>query len=189
MEIYFLRHAQGEHVSRPPASLQIKDPSLTDIGKWQATNLKEIFPVSSDDLFIISPLRRTIQTALIWTSDVPCQRVVHPLVGPRMFPLLTQDKAYGCDQTLSKEDIEQEFPQLKMADVEAIHWKRGINTISEDEFTDLAKQFIDWCRNFNKDKIYIVSHDGTITSYRQYLDESVTREHFLGDARWHKVVI
>lgn len=90
MEIYFFRHAQGQHVLNPPTSLQMQDPSLSDVGKKQANQLKETFPVSNDDLFIISPLRRTIQTALIWTSDVQCKRIVHPLIGPRMFPLLSR---------------------------------------------------------------------------------------------------
>lgn len=173
----------------PPQSLQMKDPSLTEVGESQANTLKETFPVSSNDLFIISPLRRTIQTALIWTVDVDCQKIVHPLIGPRMFPLLSPDMAYDCDQTLAKEVIEEEFPQLEIANSERIHWRNGINTISDNQFNDLAKQFIAWCRSFHKDRIFIVTHDGTITSYRQFLGESVSRERFLGDTGWHKLVI
>ncbi|MGP4040926.1 histidine phosphatase family protein [Gracilibacillus sp. D59] len=189
MEIYFFRHAQGQHVLSTPQSLHMKDPSLTEVGEYQAEKLKETFPVSNEDLFIISPTRRTIQTTLIWTNDVYCQKIVNPLVGPRMFPLLSPDKAYDCDQTLSKESIEKEFPKLATANIEVNYWNKGINTISEYKFTHVAKMFIDWCKSLNKDKVFIVSHDGTITSYRQYLGESVTREQFLGDTGWYKVMI
>ncbi|MBP1917148.1 broad specificity phosphatase PhoE [Lederbergia galactosidilyticus] len=187
IELYFFRHAQGQHVLRPPQSLQMLDPSLTEIGEAQADWLQKTFPVSTDDLFIISPLRRTIQTALIWTNDVHCQKIVHPFIGPRMFPLLSAESAYGCDQILKIETIKKEFPQLEMANIEEIHWQTGINTIPQDTFIDLAKQFITWCKSLNKDRIFIVSHDGTITAYRQYLGEAVTRDHFLGDIGWHRV--
>ncbi len=29
MELYFVRHAQGQHVMKPPKSLQMTDPQLT----------------------------------------------------------------------------------------------------------------------------------------------------------------
>lgn len=189
MELYFVRHGQGEHVMNPPQSLQITDPSLTEVGKWQANKLSEAFPIKSDDLFVISPLRRTIQTALYWMADVECRKIVHPLVGPRMFPLLSPDKAYGCDSSLPLETIKDEFPQLETADVPTAIWEKGINTISDEDFSRIAQQFIAWCKSVNRGKIYIVSHDGTITAYRQYLGERVTREHFLGDTGWYKAIV
>ncbi|MDQ0229103.1 histidine phosphatase family protein [Metabacillus malikii] len=185
MELYFIRHAQAQHVLNPPESLQLKDPSLTSTGENQARKLHEIFPISKEDLLIISPLRRTIQTALVWTNDVKCQMIVSPLVGPRMFPLLSAADAYACDESLSRPMIERDFPQLEVVNCD--HWEKGINVISEPEFQQLAEQFINWCRDFRQDKIYIVSHDGTITSYRQFLGESVTREDFLGDTGWYRV--
>lgn len=138
---------------------------------------------------IISPLRRTIETALNWTRGVNCRRIIHPSVGPRMFPLLSEDKAYGCDQPLSTEIIKKEFPQLEIEDVKQMNWKKGINSISNEGFSELAQQFIAWCKGMNKEKIYIISHDGTITSYRQYLGENVTRDHFLDDTGCHKSMI
>lgn len=189
MELYFFRHAQGEHVMKPPKSLNMTDPNLTNVGERQAKRMFETHPISSDDLIIISPLRRTIRTALIWTRNVNCRRIIHPLVGPRMFPLLPENKSYDCDQLLPKEIIKKDFPQLEIVDVKQINWKNGINSISNEDFSKLAQQFISWCRDFNSEKAYIVSHDGTITSYRQYLGEDVTREHFLGDVGCHKAII
>ncbi|GIN59967.1 hypothetical protein J8TS2_42860 [Lederbergia ruris] len=39
MELYFFRHAQGQHVMNPPESLQMTDPYLTEVGVWQAEKL------------------------------------------------------------------------------------------------------------------------------------------------------
>ncbi|GIN85787.1 hypothetical protein J6TS2_21730 [Heyndrickxia sporothermodurans] len=102
MELNFIRHPQGYHVLNPPDSLQLSDPPLTDVGSQQARKLKEIFPVSDDDVFIISSLRRILQTAEFWAGQKDCKKIVHPLVGPKMFPLLPSYKAYDCDNLLTK---------------------------------------------------------------------------------------
>ncbi|MFS0613305.1 hypothetical protein [Lederbergia ruris] len=39
MELYFFRHAQGQHVMNSPESLQMTDPYLTEVGVWQAEKL------------------------------------------------------------------------------------------------------------------------------------------------------
>lgn len=189
MELCFVRHGQADHVMNLPHSLHIEDPSLTEVGRRQAVKLSKTFRVEASDLIVISPLRRTIETALQWTGDVNCKRIVHPLVGPRMFPLLAARKAYICDQALPQDVISNEFSQVELADISESVWKRGINSISEEDFRDLAHSFIDWCKSLNLYRIYIVSHDGTITAYRQYLGESVTRGDFLGDAGSHKVLV
>ncbi|OIK09249.1 histidine phosphatase family protein [Bacillus sp. MUM 13] len=189
MELYFIRHAQGEHVLDPPDSLQILDPALSDAGIQQARKLKELFPVFDDDLLIISPLRRTLQTAEYWSIDSACKKVVHPLVGPRMFPLLPSYKAYNCDTVLTKERIIKDFPLYEIEDSNSLYWGSGINTVPEVEFAMLAHQFINWCNGLNTKRTFFVSHDGTITAYRQFLGEIVTRDNFLGDAGYYKVIL
>ncbi|TVY30324.1 putative phosphatase [Lachnellula hyalina] len=62
--IYFVRHAEAEHnVSRDPNT---RDARLTQRGKAQCAKLLETFPAhDSIDLIVASPLRRTIQTAVL----------------------------------------------------------------------------------------------------------------------------
>jgi hypothetical protein len=48
-------------------------------------------------------------------------------------------------------------------------WEKGMNTLPDTEFQILAKDFLEWCKSFWNHRIYIVSHDGTITSYRQFI--------------------
>lgn len=45
----------------------------------------------------------------------------------------------------------------------------GINTILEQDFMNLADECIRWCYTLYANRIYLVSHEGTITAYRQYL--------------------
>ncbi|MDP5274145.1 histidine phosphatase family protein [Chengkuizengella axinellae] len=182
MEIVFIRHGQGEHTLNPPNSLKIMDANITDKGRVQAKALFETYPLNQQDLIIVSPTRRTIQTALYWSKTIECEIIVHPAVGPRMFPMLPASRAFPCDQLLSKEKIEVDFPQVSIYQVNSITWEQGINTLSEEEFTAIAEDFMEWCIELNKSRLFIVSHDGTITSYRQFLGESnLTRKDFLGE--------
>ncbi|WDF51894.1 phosphoglycerate mutase family protein [Paenibacillus sp. KACC 21273] len=183
MKIIFIRHGQGEHTLSPPESLHIHHPSLTEKGKQQAQQLAYTFPLHTDDMIVISPTRRTIQTSLIWSQNISCMLIAHPFVGPRMFPLLAPDQAYSCDQILSLHQIRSDYPSVRIAESSQHIWTNGINTISEQEFSKVADQFITWCRQQDQPRIYIVTHDGTINAYRSYFGESVTRHHFLQESQ------
>ena len=99
MEIIFIRHGQGEHTLDLPDSLQIQDPSLTQAGVNQAEALQSQLTLTERDLVVISPVRRTLETAKILTKDIGCRKIVSPLVSPRMFPQILSGKpfpAIGC---------------------------------------------------------------------------------------------
>lgn len=68
MDLIFIRHGQGNHTLNPPVSLHIKDPSLTHKGIEQAKLLRNPLPLSKNDLIVVSPTRRTLQTAFIWSN-------------------------------------------------------------------------------------------------------------------------
>ena len=182
MKIIFIRHGQGEHTLSPPESLQMSDATLTEKGVQQAQQLKQTFPLTNKDIIIISPTRRTIETALIWAKEISCTLYVHPLVSPRMFPLLNPDQAYACDQILHYTKIKTDYPSLHIIESSEEIWTNGINTISEEAFHRVAKAFMSWCKQLNQHTLYIVSHDGTINAYRSFLGESVTRDHFLDES-------
>ena len=42
---------------------------------------------------------------------------------------------------------------------------------SEKEFQQIVDEFLHWCYQLRAEKVCIVSHDGTITAYRQYLQK------------------
>jgi broad specificity phosphatase PhoE len=85
MNIIFIRHGQGEHTLNFPKSLQIVDPPLTEKGIDQSIRLNDRFPITSDDMIIASPTRRTIETDLHWDHGRKSQLFIHNAVGPRMF--------------------------------------------------------------------------------------------------------
>jgi broad specificity phosphatase PhoE len=191
VDLYFIRHGQGEHTLNLPESLQIADASLTELGKQQAMDLNRIFPLSEDDIIIVSPVRRALETVEIWNKDIHCKKYVHPFVGPRMFPLLNASEAFTCDRLLTCDTIINQFPQFLIVEgMSPIIWKAGINCISEIDFLLLSRQFIDWCRTLQKQRLFIVSHDGTITSYRVAINNEVlTRKDFLGEAGWYIMTV
>ncbi|WP_078553533.1 histidine phosphatase family protein [Bacillus alkalicellulosilyticus] len=162
MELIFIRHGQGEHTINIPTSLQNPDPALTKDGTIQAKSLRNQFPLSEDDIIIISPIRRTLQTALIWSDSINCRKIVTPLVSPRMFPQNPEWNPLPCDIILKKEMIKEEFLGIDIdEDLPISLWIKGINTLSEYEFTSLADNFLKWCKQLGKKRIYIISHDGT----------------------------
>ncbi|PLS18311.1 histidine phosphatase family protein [Bacillus sp. M6-12] len=171
MQLTFIRHGQGEHTLNMPDSLQTRDPGLTDLGRRQAIRLGELFPLSSEDVMIISPTRRTLETALFWRGELACRQIIHPYAGPRVFPLIAGKFGLPCDQLLPKHQILKDFPGFEFAqNIPDTYWQKGINILPEDNFIKLAREFIDWCKQLNLKKLYIVSHDGTITSYRPLIE-------------------
>ena len=189
MELVFIRHGEGEHTLDIPSSLEITDPSLTANGIKQARLLRNQFPLTSKDTIIISPLRRTLETACIWSGNIDCRMIVSPLVSPRMFPIKPESNSSSCDKILNLEIIKLEFPTVEI-DVtfsQDIRYE-GINTLSDSNFIKLAKVFISQCKKLKQEKIYIVSHDGTITSYWQMISgQNLSRNDFLHETGWFQI--
>jgi broad specificity phosphatase PhoE len=188
VELIFIRHGQGEHTLNLPASLQLPDPALTKEGVSQAKSLQTQITLTERDIIVISPVKRTLQTAYIWSQDISCRKIVSPLISPRMFPQKPEWKPLPCDRILNKEVIKEDFPTFTIEEgLSEELWTSGINTMPEQEFNLLAQNFLEWCRNQSVEHIYVVSHDGTITSYRQFIrGDKLTREDFLKDAGWIK---
>ncbi|MEK4091943.1 histidine phosphatase family protein [Viridibacillus sp. FSL H8-0110] len=190
MELVFIRHGQGEHTLDVPKSLQIEDPALTSTGVEQAMLLRNQFPLTDEDVIIISPLRRTLETVFIWSENKNVRKIVSPLVSPRIFPIHSSMKTLPCDKIMDLEIIEQDYPTFEVDSKAPIElWSDGINTLTEQQFTNLAEKFISDCKKLHKEKIYIVSHDGTITSYRQILSgQMLTRNDFPKETGWFSVI-
>ena len=189
MDLVFIRHGQGEHTLNLPSSLHLPDPSLTFKGIEQAKLLRDQLPLTTKDIIIISPTRRTIETSLIWSEHVNCRKIVSPIVSPRMFPIRPGSNTLSCDKILSKEVIKSDFPYVEIDQILNLNlWSDGINTLPEIEFRILAEKFIMKWKELKKDKIFIVSHDGTITSYRQMISgKSLSRKDFLQETEWVQI--
>ncbi|HFJ9505890.1 histidine phosphatase family protein [Bacillus cereus group sp. MYBK245-2] len=181
MKLVFVRHGEGEHTKDLPASLQILNPSLTDEGRNQAKLLQCNVPLQETDILIASPALRTLQTAAIWSEKVACQKIVHPYVSPRIFPYREGAKTLPCDHIVDQGIITNLFPHFSIEkNTNQQLWTEGINTISEHSFQQIVDEFLLLCYELGAERVCIVSHDGTITAYRQYLQKVVlTRSDFL----------
>lgn len=187
----FIRHGQGEHTVNLPDSLHLTNPSLTFKGISQAGKLRTSLPLNAKDMLIVSPTLRTLQTASIWSAGIACQKFIHPLAGPRIFPARSNAATLPCDRLLDLKRLQSDFQNFIFApDSSSCLWPEGINTLPEDGFDQLAEDFIGFCQSFKSRKVYIVTHDGTITSYRQKIsNQKLTREDFLGETEWIQLVV
>ena len=186
MEIVFIRHGEGEHTLEVPKSLQIGDPALTTKGIEQVKLLRETISLTDRDIIVISPIRRTLETAYILCENNDCRKIVSPMISPRMFPILQGRHTLPCDKITDLEVIRRDFPTFEI-DIKAPYylWSEGINRMPKSQFTKIAEKFIGRCKEFKKDKIYMISHDGTINSYRQLTSgQELSRKDFLQETEW-----
>lgn len=191
MELIFIRHGQGEHTMNLPESLHLNHPSLTLQGRIQANTLRSTLPLNPEDVLIVSPTLRTLQTASIWSENLAYDRWVHPLVAPRIFPARMAAATLPCDELLDLKRLQEEFPSFVPApNLASSLWATGINVLPEEEFNLLADEFMGFCRNLKRGRIYIVTHDGTITAYRQKIfGQPLTREDFLQETEWFHLLV
>ncbi|WP_199623687.1 histidine phosphatase family protein [Paenibacillus alkalitolerans] len=185
LEIYFIRHAQGEHTVDVPGSLEKIHPALTDRGREQAAALRDLLRVTHGDVLVTSPTIRTLETSAILAERAQAPIYVTPLVGPRMFPTADSWGAtHMCDYILSAKAVKRKFPQTIVLHE---HYRgltnEGLNRAVPERFEEAVSRLFEWIRSRQGERVFIVSHEGTITDYRRRLTgEKLTREDFLGDA-------
>lgn len=75
MEIVLVRHAQPEWVKE---GLSVDDPPLTETGRRQAEHLADRLSREEFDEILVSPLRRTRETAKPWLDRVGRTLVIEP---------------------------------------------------------------------------------------------------------------
>jgi len=193
-ELVFIRHGQGAHNLDVPDRLNIRHPNLTAKGRGQVSELRNQLNVRQSDIFIVSPTVRTIETALLLTERLAQPGLwVHPLAGPRMFPFDLKMPTSGCDIPLPLAELEKKYPNLMLLELgesDGLHWEHGINRIDQAAFRQTGQSLLDWIGKQDKDRAFIISHDGTITCYRELLgQQGLTRADFPGEAGFYKMEI
>ena len=135
-------------------------------------------------MVVASPTRRTLHTAALWAEGTGCGRFVHPLLGPRMVPLVAGQTGLPCDRHLDRGTLAREFGAFaRPAGLAAALWAEGINALPDAALGPPAEAFLAWCRRMGRPRVHVVSHDGTIAWYRHRIaGRPLTRAGFLGDA-------
>ncbi|CAM4212494.1 phosphoglycerate mutase family protein [Paenibacillus xylanexedens] len=181
MDITFIRHGHGEHLMDYPNQLNCLHPGLTELGKSQVIALRKQVVFAPEDVILISPTKRTIETAQLLPPNKNLT-FFSPLVGPRMFPQNPEFVPFVCDQIYSKEELSHQYTDIRMLDLGLDCWEESINQMDAHRFKILAEQLLEWCRQ-QGGNTFIISHDGTISNYRMLLGEKgLTKSDFLGEA-------
>lgn len=189
MDISFVRHGHAEHLLDYPHRLNTTHPGLTPQGKRQVEHLRTGCSIGPNDAILISPTKRTLETALILAGSNHPGMIVTPIVGPRMFPQHPEYSFLACDRIYSREEVSRAVPQAYIWDGEMDCWEdgEGINRMEQKRFEAQASRLLEWVRE-KADRAWIISHDGTITHYRLLLGEQgLSRQDFLGEAGMHTI--
>ena len=133
----------------------IHDPPLTPLGVDQARSIVKTYPFLSTSrpyLLISSPLRRTLQTALLAFSNR----------SPLPHPGFQENSAKPCDTGSSPASLRQESPELDFGLV-VEGWDSKVGEWAPDEVS-LAKRAArmrKWLKDHSENEIVVVTHGGT----------------------------
>ncbi|KAH8664389.1 histidine phosphatase superfamily [Xylariales sp. PMI_506] len=184
--VHLVRHAQGVHNLNHDRS--ILDPQLSEQGIAQAQALCRDFPYKDRvGLVVVSPLRRTLHTALEGMRDVVDRRYyvpdgaeqeqpggVLPSAEMLLEPDLQAHSDRPCDTGSPFSVVKAEFPQLSFVDVNlAEDWNAKQGIYAGDEATvderirRVRTKLIKWFEKLEteghgKTDIVLVTHGGIL---------------------------
>jgi len=170
--VRLIRHGQAQHNVLPEEEgRKIFDPHLTELGKSQAFELSQVFRPGDVDAVIVSPLRRTLQTATAIFQD--------DLTASNNFSFVAVElcrENFGeveCDKRNTVTAYKKDFGHLvhfsHMAAEEDVWW----TTVREsgDYLRARAKRFLDFLQQRKERKIAVVSHHGFLRALFKVLRE------------------
>lgn len=152
----------------------LPDPPLTPLGFGpQSEELKvalQGLPLAQEiDLIVISPMRRTLQTAqqgLGWLMDKGVPVILRAE--------WQENSAKPCDTGSSIADMSKEWPQFAWDTVDPIYPSKADGTLYEFSKDGLARRGVEarkWLKSRPEKVVAVVSHSGFLrigVSYRKY---------------------
>ncbi|KAK4508395.1 hypothetical protein PRZ48_002133 [Zasmidium cellare] len=157
--IHCVRHAQGYH-NLTTANHHMHDPLLTPYGEQQCRDLQTVFPnQSSIDLIVASPIKRTLNTALLSFADIIASKNLTVIALPE----LQETSDLPCDTGSEPEELRREF-EGKAVDLELVKegWngKRGKWAPNGRAIEKRAREARVWLQNRTERNIVVVTHGG-----------------------------
>lgn len=129
-----LRHGQSHfnvHYARTRRDPGIVDPALTEEGRRQAEAAAEVLAGHGIERLIVSPYRRTLETAEIVAARLGVPILIEPLVRERA--------CFACDIGSPRSTLEERWPTLDFGDLAETWWPQD-----EEPESDLLVR----CRRF-----------------------------------------
>ena len=134
-----------------------RDPPLTETGKQQA---QAVNAAPMPDLVIVSPMTRTLQTALLAFGPTLGEPSGD---GPKVeiWPDLRETYGAICNHGVSRADLASQFPQFDYAEC---HEEWDYPKYSAQEATERAERVRGRLRELNAvyENIYVITHRGFI---------------------------
>lgn len=165
--IHFVRHAEGHHnVAGRKDPLfgyrneALEDATLTDVGLEQCRvlNASSVSAVTKAELLVVSPLRRTMQTA---THSFPQLQGKIPWVAVEC--LREQTGLHPCDRRRSITEHKKSFDYIDFSeiheDADPLYYKYTLREPKTD-VTLRTRQFMKWLQERPEKEIIVVSHHG-----------------------------
>jgi len=151
-----IRHGEGEHNVNKDYTL--KDPALTEKGIGQATKMKEVdIPRKLDiQLVVVSPLRRTLQTAYYGFGDAPVRFHCQPLLQE----IGECSSDIGSDKKQLKEWFGEDSP-FPFDDLDD-DWYEKKDIYLGKRVPERVSRFVNWLRQREEKNVIIVSHYGIL---------------------------
>ncbi|HEY7689660.1 MAG TPA: histidine phosphatase family protein [Dongiaceae bacterium] len=150
-----IRHGQSEWnaiYNRTRIDPGIPDPPLTETGREQALRAAEGLAARNPIRLLVSPYRRTLQTAEIIAKALSLPIVIEPLVRERA--------AFSCDVGTARSHLAAAWPHLKFDHLDEVWWPAEE---TEHELADRCGRFRrhmkgvdDWAQ------VAVISHWGFI---------------------------
>lgn len=170
--VYWIRHAQGQHNVLPfEEGGKIWDPEVTDAGKLQARQIRHdpvLSEAISDDpdkrvqLVVVSPLLRTMQTAILGLNSVLPNTTTRWILDPDLqetdpLPSSTGNPAKALQflEHVPRPDLVEQYNEL------GSNWlmkNEGRYSASLVKVRQRFSDFTNWLQNRSEERVIVVSH-------------------------------
>lgn len=163
--LHCIRHAQGHHnLSKDDVDTdQIHDPDLTDRGREQCERLRDDFPFHDQvDCIMASPIRRTIQTALIGLAPAINQRGLQLLLTPRAQETSSKPSDTGSSLAKLQDEFGDKIDAQRMT--KAWNTNTGEWSMDAESIESHVVQLRRFIHGLDCDQAVLVAHGGVSIS-------------------------
>lgn len=161
--VWFVRHGEAEHNATRDSS--VRDPGLTPKGCEQARALARTKALEvGAQLIVVSPLRRTLQTAELALPDVSAPRVATPLI--QEIGTSNADTGRPAEELRAEFGVEFDLSEVEdMWYVKPAPWCKQRRIPLDGGLRALADRqcaFVAWLQRRAETSMVVVTHHGFI---------------------------
>lgn len=187
--IHFVRHAEGAHNVAGKKSVlnylkeEYEDATLSDKGHQECNALSQeitaIELISNAELVVISPMRRTLQTASLCFPQL-----INKVPWVAIETLREQTGLHPCDRRRPTTELAELFPHVSFSEIESDIdplYNRYLLREPVSAVTSRAIEFVEWLSMRPEKEVIVVTH----SLYLEQLLHQVLLVHDESPSRFH----